>query len=194
MENNLHNSYLFKAMEAYPWELEKAVEALNYALSYDPENVKALHLMAKVNYGQLGDNETAKSYFEKALASRLDIPDVYPDYIRLLINNHDFKEAQRLIDFAKTVKGIDRAGIALAQGQLYESMTLFEEALKVLKDAKQLGLNNDFISYVDDILSRVKKKKKIQANENRVIENQAKNEVETETKNRWFQNRLNNLL
>ena len=193
MENNLHNSYLFKAMEAYPWELEKAVEALNYALSYDPENVKALHLMAKVHYEQLGDNEMAKCYFEKALASRLDMPDVYPDYIRLLINNHDFEEAQKLIDFAKTVKGIDRAGIALAQGQLYESMTLFEEAIKVLKDAKQLGLNNDFISYVDDILSRVKKKKKIQANENRIIENQAKKEVEIEPKS-WFQNRLNSLL
>ena len=67
-------------------------------------------------------------------------------------------------------------------------MTLFVEAEKVLKDAKQLALNNDFISYVDDILSRVKKKKKIQANENRIIENQAKKEVEAEPKNRWFQN------
>lgn len=193
MENNLHNSYLFKAMEAYPWELEKAVEALNYALSYDPENVKALHLMAKVHYEQLGDNETAKSYFESALAIRLDMPDVYPDYIRLLINNHDFKEAQKLIDFAKTVKGVDRAVITLAQGQLYESMTLFVEAEKALKAAKQLALNNDFINYVDEILSRVKKKKKIQANENRIIENQAKKEAEAEPK-KWFQNRLNNLL
>ncbi|MCB0383457.1 MAG: hypothetical protein KDD05_09245 [Psychroserpens sp.] len=193
METNLHNPYLFKALEAYPWELEKAVEALNYALAYDPENVKALHLMAKVHYEQLGDNETAKIYFEKALASRMDIPDIYPEYIRLLINNDDFKEAQKLIDFAKTVKGIDKAGIALTQGQLYESMTLFEEAEKVLKDAKQLALNNDFICYVDDILSRVKKKKKIQANENRIIENQTKKEEET-LKTSWFQNRLNSLL
>lgn len=193
MENNLHNNYVFKAMEAYPWELEKAVEALNYALSCDPENVKALHLMAKVHYEQLGDNETAKTYFERALASRLDIPDIYPDYIRLLINNDDFKEAQRLIDFAKTVKGIDKAGMALAQGQLFESMTLFEDAEKALKDAKQLALNNEFITYVDDILSRVKKKRKIQMNENRIIENQVKKEVETDPKS-WFQNRLNSLL
>ncbi|MBC3845591.1 hypothetical protein H8K90_04280 [Winogradskyella echinorum] len=194
MENNLHNIHLFRAIEAYPWELERAVEALNYALSYDPENVKALHLMAKVHYEQLGDNETAKKYFETALASRLNIPDVYPDYIRLLINNHDFKEAQRLIDFAKTVKGIDRASIALTQGQLYESIAKYEDAEKVLKDAKQLALNDDFISFVDTVLSRVKKKRKIQANENRIIENQVKKEAETEVKNSWFQNRLNNLL
>ncbi|WCO01783.1 hypothetical protein [Psychroserpens ponticola] len=193
METNLQNHYIFKAIEAYPWELEKAVEALNYALAYDPENVKALHLMAKVHYEQLGDNETAKTYFEKALASRMDIPDIYPEYIRLLINNDDYKEAQNLIDFAKTVKGIDKAGIALTQGQLYESLTFFNDAEKALKNAKQLALNNDFISYVDDVLSRVKKKKKIQANENRIIENQSKKEMETANKS-WFQNRLNNLL
>jgi Tfp pilus assembly protein PilF len=193
METNLNNPYVFKALEAYPWELEKAIEALNYALAYDPENVKALHLMAKVHYEQLGDNETAKTYFEKALASRMDIPDIYPEYIRLLVNNDDYKEAQKLIDFAKTVKGIDKAGITLVQGQLYESITLFEEAEKALKEAKQLALNNDFISYVDDILSRVKKKKKIQANENRIIENQTKKEIETANKS-WFQNRLNSLL
>ncbi|WP_456438883.1 tetratricopeptide repeat protein [Psychroserpens sp.] len=193
METNLHNQYVFKALEAYPWELEKAIEALNYALAYEPENVKALHLMAKVHYEQLGDNETAKTYFEKALASRMDIPDIYPEYIRLLIINDDYKEAQKLIDFAKTVKGIDKAGIALTQGQLHESMTLFEEAEKVLKDAKQLALNNDFISCVDDILSRVKKKRKIQAKENRITENQSKKEVEIESKT-WFQNRLNSFL
>ena len=193
METNLNNHYLFKALEAYPWELEKAVEALNYALAYDPENVNALHLMAKVHYEQLGDNETAKTYFEKALASSMDIPDIYPEYIRLLINNDDYKEAQKLIDFAKTVKGIDKAGIALVQGQLYESMTLFEEAEKALKESKQLALNNDFTSYVEAILSRVKKKKKTQVNANRIIENQLKKEIETNNKS-WFQNRLNNLL
>ena len=193
METNLHNHYVFKALEAYPWELEKAIEALNYALAYEPENAKALQLMAKVHYEQLGDNETAKTFFEKALASGMDLPDIYPEYIRLLINNDDFKEAQKLIDFAKTVKGIDKAGIALTQGQLYEKLTLFKESEKALKDAKQFALNNDFISYVDDILSRVKRKKKIQANENRILENQAKKEVENDSKS-WFQNRLNSLL
>ncbi|MEY8849545.1 hypothetical protein AB9K26_12060 [Psychroserpens sp. XS_ASV72] len=193
MATHLQNLYLFRAMEAYPWELEKAVEALNYALSYDPENFKALQLMAKVHYEQLGDNETAKSYYESALASRMDIPEIYPEYIRFLINNDDYDEAQKLIDFAKTVKGIDKAGIVLTQAELFESLTLFEEAEKSLKTAKQLALNNDFISYVDMVLTRVKKKRKIQANENRIIEQQSKKEQEA-NKTNWFQNRLNSLL
>ena len=83
--------------------------------------------------------------------------------------------------------------MALAQGQLYESLAKYEDAEKVLKDAKQLALNDDFINFVDNVLSRVKKKSKVQANENRVLENQAKKEAEAQPKS-WFQNRLNNLL
>lgn len=193
MENNTCNVYVFRAIEAYPWELEKAVEALNYALAYDPENVKALHLMAKVHYEQLGDYETAKTYFDRALASRLESPDIYPEYVRLLINNEDYEDAQKLIDFAKTIKGVDKAGIALVQGQLYESVAKYQDAESVLKDAKQLGLNDDFVNFVEAVLSRVKKKRKVQENENRVIENTTKKEAETKSKS-WFQNRLNNLL
>ncbi len=193
METNLHNSYLFRAIEAYPWELEKAMEALNYALSYDPTNVKALCLMAKVQTEQFGDYELAKEYYDRALANRLDMPEVYPDYIRLLVNNEDFDEAQKLIDFARTVKGIDKAGIELAQGTLFESMGEFEKAETALAEAKQFALNNEFISYVDDVISRVIKKRQHQNNKAREIENTQKKKVVDTDKN-WFRNRLNNLL
>ena len=138
MNTNTHNLYLFKAMEAYPWELEKAVEALQYALSYEPENVTALCLMAKVHAEQLSDYETAKSYFEKAVASDISVPKIYPDYIRTLLQNHDFDEAQKLIDFAMTVKAVDKGGLYLLQGQLFENLQAFEkaeEALKALSNA-----------------------------------------------------------
>lgn len=193
METNLHNSYLFRAIEAYPWELEKAMEALNYALSYDPTNVKALCLMAKVQTEQFGDYEVAKEYYEKALASRLDIPEVYPDYIRLLVNKEDFEEAQKLIDFARTVKSIDKAGIELCQGYLFEATHEFDKAENALNEAKQFALNNEFISYVDEVISRVIKKRQHQNNKAREIENTQKKEVEETDKN-WFRNRLNNLL
>ena len=193
METNLHNSYLFRAIEAYPWELEKAMEALNYALSYDPTNVKALCLMAKIQTEQFGDYELAKEYYDRALANRLDMPEVYPDYIRLLVNNEDFDEAQKLIDFARTVKGIDKAGIELCQGYLFEATHEFEKAENALNEAKQFALNNEFISYVDDVISRVIKKRQHQNNKAREIENTQKKEVVDTDKN-WFRNRLNNLL
>ena len=193
MENNLHNNYLFRAIEAYPYELEKAIEALNYALSYSPTSVQALCLMAKVQSEQLGDYELAKEYYEKALMSRLDIPEVYPDYIRLLIKNEDYEEAQKLIAFARQVKGIDKAGIELTQASLFEANLEFEKAEKALNDAKLLGMNNDFINYVDEAISRVNKKRKVLNKINREVEKE-KTEVIEKPETSWFRNRLNNLL
>jgi len=193
METNLNNRYLFRALEAYPWELEKAMEALNYALSYEPENVKALCLMAKVQVEQMGDYEAAKEYYEKALAVRLDIPDVYPDYIRLLVNYEDFEEAQKLIDFARTVKGIDKAGIELAQGTLFEAIGEFEKAETALAEAKQFAMNNEFIHFVDEVISRVVKKRQAKNNKAREKEVLQKEEAVRADKN-WLLDRLNNLL
>jgi len=193
MKTNTYNNYLFRALEAYPYELEKSVEALNYALSYEPENVKALCLMAKVYDEQLGDYESAKAYYEKALVNGLDMPEVYPDYIRLLINNDDDVEAQKLIDFARTVKGIDKAGIELVQASLFEALEEFENAEKALNQAKYLALNSDFISYADTVISRVTKKRQVKNNKAREAQNNQKKEV-VETDKNWFRNRLNNLL
>lgn len=192
METNLHNLYLFRALENYPWELEKAVEALNYALSYDPHNVKALCLIAKVHWEQLGDYETAKGYYEKALAIDMEARTIYPDYIMVLINNHDYDEAQRLIDFALGIKGVDRALIQLYQAYLFEALQDYETAEKALKKAKQLSMNNDFSFYVDDVLARVDKKRKEKNNAERIKENDDKKEKETS--NSWLKNRLNSLL
>ena len=139
MKTNTYNNYIFRAIEAYPYELEKTVEALNYALSYEPENVKALCLMARIYSEQLGDYESAKIYYEKAMINGLDMPDIYPDYIRLLVNNDDFDEAQKLIDFARTVKGVDKAGIELNQGYLFEALEEYEKAEAALNHSATLS-------------------------------------------------------
>jgi len=194
MEANTSNIYLFKALEAYPYELAKAIEALNYALSYDPENVRALCLMAAIQHEQLGEYEAARSYYERALASRLDIPNVYPEFIRLLVNYEDFDDAQRLIDFARTVKGIDRAGIELAQAHLYEATARFDDALDSLKEAKQLAMNGEFIYHVDEVISRVKKKREVENNRKRKIQESVKEPERENTMPKWLSDRLNNLL
>ena len=194
MEANTSNIYLFKALEAYPYELAKAIEALNYALSYDPENVRALCLMATIQHEQLGEYETARSYYERALASRLDIPNVYPEFIRLLVNYEDFDDALKLIAFARTVKGIDRAGIELAQAHLFEVTAQYDEALDSLKEAKQLAMNSEFIYHVDEVISRVKKKREVENNKKRKIEEAVKEPERDSSMPKWLSDRLNNLL
>lgn len=150
--------YLFKALEAYPYELEEAIEALNYALSYDAKNVQALCLMGKVYTEQLGEYEAAKECFAEAVAGNMDMPGIYPDYIRTLLLNEDHREAQKLLDFAKNVKATDKGILFVLQGHLFESLGKYKKAMKAFEVSKRYGYNNDFIRFVNEEIGRVKKK------------------------------------
>ena len=174
MGTNLHNSYLFKALDAYPYCLEETMEALNYALSYNNKDVLVLCLMGRVHAEQLQNYTVAKQYFEEALSESIDTPQVYSHYVQALIWNDDYNEAEKLIAFALTVKGVDVGLMLLKKGQLYEAMGKYKLALVSLKDAKKEGLNNDFVEIVNNEIARVKrkvkpKKKKVKKEKN-VIE------------------------
>lgn len=160
METSLLNNYVLKAIDAYPYELEEAVENLNYALSYESDNVYALYLMGQIQAEQLGDYEQAKIYYAEAVANKMDFQKVYYKYIQTLLWNDDFNEAQKLIDFALTVKGIDKGCIWDKQGQLFEIKQEYKSAIKAFKTAKQFGYNDSFISYINSEISRIKSKMK----------------------------------
>ena len=193
METNLSNLYLMKAIDAYPYELEKVVENLNYALAYEPENANALLLMAKVIYEYMGDIELAEAYFDKALTSNLDLTTIYVEYIHFLVNVEKYDKAKELIAFAFTVTGVDKATLRLYEAYIFEAKREFEKAEEALKNAKMYALNNEFMNFVDGIMSRISKKKKLIHHENRQKEERSKKE-EKPTALSWLSNRLNNLL
>ena len=150
--------YLFKALEAYPYELEAAMEALNYALSYDAKNVKALCLMGKVYAEQLGEYEAAKECFEQALESSLELPYIYPDYIAILIMNEDLNEAQRVLEFALTIKGMDKAVLYNLQSWLFEVWRQYKMAIRAMEEVKVYAYNSDYQDYAEKEIVRIKKK------------------------------------
>ncbi len=160
MDTNLLNNYVLKAIDAYPYDLEETVENLNYALAYESNNAYALYLMGRLQAEQLGDYEKAKQYFAEALANKMDFPKVYQHYILVLIWNEDYAEAQKLIDFALTVKGIGKGLIWYYQGLLFEYQAAYKKAIKALKTAKALGYNDGFINHLNAEISRVKNKMK----------------------------------
>lgn len=188
------NTYVLKALEAYPYDVTATVEALNYALSYEPDNAHALALMGQVYHEQLHEYEEARTYYEAALASRLDLPHIYAKYIHLLLHADDFNEAQKVIDYAITIKGVDKSGIMAAQGQLYESLEQFEKAREALLEAKFLALNSGFMDWIDGELARVKKKKQYAQNRKKSETEEQKIAPQPAKPKSWFVNRLNNLL
>jgi tetratricopeptide (TPR) repeat protein len=158
MDTNLLNNYVLKAKDAYPYNLEETVENLNYALSYEANNAYALYLMGRLQAEQFGDFEKAKQYYAEALANKMDFQEVYSEYILVLIWNEDFEEAQKLIDFAFTIKGLGKGLVWLMQGQLFENLQKHKKAIKALKQAKVYGYNDHFIDFINSEITRVKNK------------------------------------
>lgn len=154
------NSYLLKAIDAYPYEVEETVENLNYALSYEANNAYALFLMGRIHAEHFCDYEKAKQYYAEALANKMDFVKVYRYYVLVLMWNEDYEEAQKLIDFAFTVKGLNKGVVHLLQGQLFEALQKFKKAIKAHNKAKLNGCNNDFVAFVDAEISRIKNKMK----------------------------------
>ena len=154
------NNYVLKAINAYPYDLEETVENLNYALSTEPQNSYALHLMGKIQSEHLGDFEKAKLYFAAALAAKLENQNVYPDYISVMIKNEDYLEAKELIDFSMSIKGIDKAKIWFLKSFLLESKGKYGKTIKALKKAQRFGYDTEFDDWVNAHINRVKAKMK----------------------------------
>ena len=156
--SNLLDKYLFQAIDAYPYDLEEAVESLNYALSYDENNAIALGLMGQIYAEQLKSYETAKEYYERALAADISAVAIYPKYINVLLWNEDHTEAEKLIDYALTIKGTDKAVLYLKRAILFEQKRAYKKALKCLKLAKSYAYNNYFINDLKEEETRIKDK------------------------------------
>ncbi|WP_264523656.1 tetratricopeptide repeat protein [Flavobacterium sp. N502536] len=152
------DKYLFQALDSYPYSLEETIESLDYAFSYDAKNTMVLCLYGRIQSEQLWNYEEAKIYFQEALTINIHALEVYPHYIQTLILNEDFEEAQKLIDFALTIKGINKSEIFVKKGILYEAQQEFQLALKEIKKAKLCTLQFVFESDIVEVEKRIKGK------------------------------------
>ncbi|QTE22478.1 tetratricopeptide repeat protein [Polaribacter cellanae] len=154
----LVNNYVFKALENYPYDLEEVMEALNYALSYDDKNTMALTLMGRVYAEKLYKYEEAISYFKQALAENINAFEIYIPYIKVLLWNEDYKEAEEFINFGLTVKGSDKALLYVKKAILYEQLKNYKKALTFIKLAKEHTYNSEFMESIDEEKTRIKGK------------------------------------
>lgn len=154
------DKYTFQALDNYPYWLEGTIESLDYALSYDAKNTMALGLYGRIYAEQLLDYETAKQYFQEALGVNIHSLAIYPYYIQTLLLNEDYEEASKLIDFALTIKGINKAEILLKKVLLLERTNELKQALQFLKEVKISTFSNETYE-IDEVEKRLKAKKEL---------------------------------
>ncbi len=160
------DKYLVKAIDAYPYNLEEAIESLDYALSGDHNNAATLCLYGRVYAEQLQDFATAKRYFQDALAADMRAVFIYPYFIQLLIDFDEDVEAEKLVDFALTIKGIDKPLIISKLIVLKEKMAQYKEVKKWIRHLKSVVLNDDYLTFMDKTEARIKAKKKVGGKKN----------------------------
>ncbi len=152
------DKYVFQALDNYPYSLEETIESLDYAFSYDAKNTMVLCLYGRIQAEQLLNYEEAKNYFQEALAINIHALEVYPFYLQTLILNEDFEEALKLIDFALTIKGINKAEILVKKAILFEAQMKFKKALKEIKKAKLYSISYTSDSEINEAEKRIKGK------------------------------------
>ena len=152
------DKYLFQALDNYPYSLEETIESLDYAFSYDAKNTMVLCLYGRIQAEQLWNYEEAKNYFQEALAINIHALEVYPYYLQTLILNENYEEAQKLIDFALTIKGINKSEIYIKKAILFEAQLRFKDALTAIKNAKLYTLQFAFESDIMEVEKRIKSK------------------------------------
>ncbi|MNJ86485.1 hypothetical protein D3C87_39840 [compost metagenome] len=152
------NNYLIKALDYYPYNLEEAMESLNYAMAYEGDNPITLCLMGRAHLEVFKDYEQANSFFREALAANVNYLETYSYLLDCLLIQGDFEEMKKLLAFARKRKGIDQALMFYYEALLFEKQLKFKKALKTVKESMLLAPNGAFMSDLEEIKKRIEKK------------------------------------
>ena len=159
------NKYYLEALDNYPYSLPDCLEALNYALSYDPEDADSLCLMGRIYSEMLNDYEKAKLYFEEAMQCDVTNLNTPQYYIKCLLDNEDLHEADKLIAYSLKIKGIDKVTLWLHRSLLSEKRGSFANAIRFLNEAEKYCFTEYSLNHVKDrrkfIKSKMPKKSKM---------------------------------
>lgn len=155
------NTYLIKALDCYPFNLEESLESLNYAMAYEANNPIALCLMGRVQLEIFKDYALADSYFREAIAANNNYLETYTYFLECLLIREEFEEMTKLLAFARKRKGIDRGIMLYYEAMLFEKQLKFKKAQKTIKQAMLLAQTNSFMSDLEEMKKRIEKKSQL---------------------------------
>ena len=158
----LADTYYLRAKAAGRYsDWEEVCETLNYALSYDEKHCAALCLLGEIYAKQLSMYKEAFECFDKVIALDNTYVEVYYLYGKYLIWNNNIARAQKLIVYAFTIEGIDKAELYWLMAYSLEVKQYYATALKMLRKAQIETYNESHTYFLEKEVKRIKKKMKL---------------------------------
>jgi tetratricopeptide (TPR) repeat protein len=155
------DKYFLIAKENYPYEINDALDALEYGLSYDDTHAALLTLRGEIQYKDLHQYAAAADSFGLALYHDPAYVETYYLYIALLCTTGDIPAAERLIARALKVTGIDKGRIWHSEAQLYEQQGIYTLAQDSLRNALMWCSTDEDSDLYTKERKRIKKKMKL---------------------------------
>ncbi|WP_260255417.1 tetratricopeptide repeat protein, partial [Elizabethkingia anophelis] len=132
----------------------------------DFQSNEQLFLFLFIMHNGLKDYNTAKAYFEEAMKNDVTSISIPHFYIKCLLHNEDYEEAEKLITYSLTLKGINKADILFLRSVLKERKGKVKKALKILSEVREHSFDEGMVHQLEDRkkflkgkISRKKKKK-----------------------------------
>lgn len=162
MTLNLSDKYYLTALDWYPGNLEDCTDALNYALSYDPEHAPSHCMIGSICGYHLKDTYRAFHHFELSILYDPHYLDAYYHYLNVLIINDYFQKADVLLRKSMNVHGIDQAQLLMYSAKSHEQKGNYTIARISVKRARQLSVCDNQLEYIERLEKRIKSKTKME--------------------------------
>lgn len=161
MTLNLANQYYLKASENFEFNLEEAIEHLNYALSYDQEHAGANYLMGRVHEEHFLNFREAEECYIKSLAADEESLLTCESYAGLLIRLQRHEEALKLLGYAMRLPGARTSVFRALEALVYEQRQEFEKAKQVLRQAKLESYSSENLQFLKEEMERIEEKERL---------------------------------
>jgi tetratricopeptide (TPR) repeat protein len=139
----IEERYIQATEELSYGETAKALQLLNELLKADPSYARTYFQLGIINYYHIKDYQVAGYYFSKCIEIEPGFPDVYEDFIKLLVFLNMDKKAKLTASNALKIAGVDHRLIYQQLGLLEEKGQNWRAALDCYRKAYAYSLSKE---------------------------------------------------
>lgn len=139
----IEERYIQASEELRYGETAKALQLFNELLVAEPGYARTCFQLGKINYYYIKDYQGAGYYFSKCMELEPDFPDVYEDFITLLVFLNMEKKATSTAEKALKIPGVNKRLICQQLGLLKEKNQNCRAALDYYRQAYAYSLNKE---------------------------------------------------